>query len=283
MKYELGLSSCGKELNEQLFSEYQRNGITKMEISERYYENFDYKEVARLAQKYGVELWSLHFPFYPEGTLDISATDATVRNYTLETYKELILQGSAIGIKIFILHPSCGPFDQNERENKLLNAEQSLRILAEFADQYGAVIAVEDMCRVSLGNTSKEILRLISVDDRLKVCFDSNHLLQEEGDSFILAVGDRLITTHISDYDFVNERHWLPGEGKIDWKKILSALEKVGYTGPWLYEVEFAIPQTILRDRELTCEDFARNAKEVFEGKEITVFSRPKPNLGMWS
>ena len=56
----------------------------------------------------------------------------------------------------------------------------------------------------------------------MKVCFDSNHLLQEQGDSFILAVGDKIVTTHISDYDFVNERHLLPGELDIDWEEYMD-------------------------------------------------------------
>ena len=137
--------------------------------------------------------------------------------------------------------------------------------MAEIADCYGAVIAVENLPRTCLGNCSKEILELISVDTRLRVCFDTNHLLGEKMETFILAVGNKIITTHVSDYDAINERHWLPGEGVIDWGNLIDALEKVGYKGPWLYEIGFGIPKTILRDRELTCADFARNAKEVFE------------------
>ena len=59
-------------------------------------------------------------------------------------------------------------------------------------------------------------------------------------------------------------------------------MEEVNYKGVWLYEIGFECPETILRDRDLTCEDFVRNAKELFENKDITVFSNPKPNLGMW-
>ena len=32
-------------------------------------------------------------------------------------------------------------------------------------------------------------------------------------------------------YDFINEKHWLPLEGKNDWETILSALEEIGYAG----------------------------------------------------
>ena len=58
-------------------------------------------------------------------------------------------------------------------------------------------------------------MELISADDRLRVCFDTNHLLKESIIDFIYNVGDKIITTHVSDYARENERHWLPGEGVI--------------------------------------------------------------------
>ena len=92
----------------------------------------------------------------------------------------------------------------------------------------------------------------------------------------------RLISLHISDYDFINERHWLPGEGKLDWQAILNAFKNIGYNGVWLYEIDFSCPETIIRDRDLTCDDFIKNAKELFENKNISLFSTHKDNLGMW-
>ena len=68
--------------------------------------------------------------------------------------------------------------------------------------------------------------------------------------------------------------HWLPGEGDIPWSELYKALLDVGYTGAWMYEIGPKCPNTILRDRDLTCADFARNAKEIFEGKPLTVFSQ---------
>ena len=99
---------------------------------------------------------------------------------------------------------------------------------------------------------------------------------------FVKALGNKIVTLHVSDFDMVNERHWRPGEGKNDWKSILGALKEVGYAGPWLYEMDFGFPKTIIRERELTPEDLVRNATELFEGKEFTIFSTPKPNLGYW-
>ena len=102
----------------------------------------------------------------------------------------------------------------------------------------GAVIAVEDLPRTCLGNTSDDIRKLISVNDKLRVCFDTNHLLEEDNIEFMKKLADKIITLHISDYDFLNERHWLPGEGKLDWAAMFSTLKEIGYNGVWMYEIK---------------------------------------------
>jgi signal peptidase I len=48
----------------------------------------------------------------------------------------------------------------------------------------------------------------------------------------------RVVTTHVSDYDFIDERHLFPGEGKNNWQEILTALENAGYEGTWNYEIK---------------------------------------------
>lgn len=123
---------------------------------------------------------------------------------------------------------------------------------------------------------------MLSADPRLRTCYDINHIMREPGVDFIRAVGSRIATLHVSDCDDINERHWLPGEGILDWQAILKALKEVGYDGVWMYEVSPEIPKTILRERELTVADYRRNADELFAGKPVTVLSTPKPNVGMW-
>ena len=54
---------------------------------------------------------------------------------------------------------------------------------------------------------------------------------------------------------------------------LYNALQEIGYDGVWMYEISPKCPKTIIRDRDLTCADFARNAKEIFERKPLTVFS----------
>ena len=88
---------------------------------------------------------------------------------------------------------------------------------------------------------------------------------------FIHVLGENIASTHISDYDFKDERHWLPGEGQIDWQALLLALKEVGYDKMWLYEIGLNAPWTIKRERALLISDFSENARAIFNG------NAPKP------
>ena len=279
--YKIGLSTPCRNITEENMASYRAAGLTVMEISDGMegYASFDYERARALADQYGVKLHSMHLPFMPFTQIDISAP--LLADGTVEYYRGLIEKGASIGIRIFVLHPSGEPIKE-ERSIRLETAKKSLARLAEIASANGAVIAVENLPRTCLGRNSAEIAELLSAHEDLRACFDTNHLLAEPLADFMRNIKDRIITTHISDYDFVNERHWLPGEGKIDWQEILSVLAEIGYEGPWMYELSLACPKTILRDRSLCHADLALNAKELFSGKSPTVISQPKPNLGWW-
>ena len=279
--YKIGLSTPCKHITEENLASYRAAGLTVMEISDGMegYASFDYERARALADQYGVTLHSMHLPFMPFTKIDISSP--ALAEDTTEYYRGLIEKGASIGIKIFVLHPSGEPIKE-ERDVRMETAKKSLARLAEIASANGAVIAVENLPRTCLGKNSAEIAELLSAHEALRACFDTNHLLAEPTADFARNIKHRIITTHISDYDFVNERHWLPGEGKINWQELLSVLDEIGYGGPWMYELSLACPKTILRDRSLCHADLMRNAEELFSGKEPTVISQPKPNLGWW-
>jgi len=108
------------------------------------------------------------------------------------------------------------------------------------------------------------------------VCFDTNHLLSQPIKEFIEDIGDKIITTHVSDYDFKNERHWLPGEGKTNWIELIETLEKVGYNGPILYELGLTPPNSLER-RLLTFEDFKENYHCLINKLPLKAIGTPIP------
>jgi sugar phosphate isomerase/epimerase len=54
--------------------------------------------------------------------------------------------------------------------------------------------------------------------------------------ALVRAMGDRLITVHLSDYELSGPRHLPPGAGGLDWPELLGALQDVGYRGPLILE-----------------------------------------------
>ncbi len=282
---KIGLSTCGGKLNNKNFFENcAKAGIDCVEVTlgDSKCAGWDYKNTRKLADEYGVELWSYHLPFSPFSTNDISSTKEEKRRNTVELQKSLINKVGEIGIKHFVIHPSAEPIEPFDRRERLIRSKESLSELQDEADKFGGVICVEDLPRTCLGRNSYDIRELIRDDDRLKVCFDTNHLLGEYIPEFIRNVGDRIVTLHVSDYDFWNERHWLPGEGDIDWNELYTELVKAGYDGPWLYEVSFDAPWSIKRDRDLTPGDFVRNANEIFRGEKPIPVGKPIEILSFW-
>jgi len=279
--YKVGLSTPGF-LNEDLFKQYNQAGIECMEVSinDELSRQINFDDLSKWSKKYNVKLWSFHLPFAPFEKIDISKKELCENN--VRYLSEYVKKGSSIGIDKFVIHASGEPIEESARKERMNCSKDSLNSLAEIAYKCGSTIAVENLPRTCLGRNSDDILDLISANDKLRVCFDTNHLLSEKSDDFLRKIGSKIITMHVSDYDFQNERHWLPGEGDINWPKLLEILKEICYNGVWMYEIGFKCPNTIIRDRDLNCNDFVQNAKELFSGNDITIISKRKENLGYW-
>ena len=238
-----GLSHCafGKELNESAFAAYKENGISHMEISFGRYEDtisLDFKEYKRLADKYGITLWSYHLPFMPFSTINPAHFDETVRKFTEGYLIELMKEAKRdAGINIFVLHPSGEPIHEDDRESSFKQLSKTLNALCSFADRNGITVAVENLPRTCLGRSTLDMQRILGMHPSLKMCFDLNHIGGEDAEEVIKRLGSRIVTLHVSDYMGKDECHLMPGEGVIDWVGVIRSLKSVGYKGPFLYEI----------------------------------------------
>ncbi|WP_242069464.1 sugar phosphate isomerase/epimerase family protein [Paenibacillus dendritiformis] len=146
-----------------------------------------------------------------------------------------------------VIHPSFEPIPDEQRERRLRLAAASVRELSERAHLRGLKLAVEDLPRSCLGRNSAEIAALIDGAPHAVVCFDTNHLLTEKPEAFIRSFGNRIATLHLSDYDGVDERHWLPGRGIVNWAEVLQALMDSGYGGPFMFEADYKDPHDLVQ------------------------------------
>ncbi len=196
----------------------------------------------------GLHVWSIHIPFGKP--YDLSDPDESHFADIERRYKTLIDAGYRWGATVITTHASTEPFDQGEREARMVRGKYLYKLLGDYARERGMRITVEVLPRTCMGNCSGECMEY--TDGAVSfINFDVNHLLKESHEDFIRCAGSRIITTHISDYDFVDERHWIPGDGKIDWKTFYTQMEAVGYTGPYLFELGEGISGRIVSPAEL--------------------------------
>ena len=183
----------------------------------------------------GIKVWSVHLPYSRKG--DISLTDSATRADNVRMMTDIIRVAGVFNPKYLILHPGSEPVAPDERAERLECSHESIGILAAVAKEIGAVLCVENLPRTCLGRNSQEMMYLIEGHANTGICFDTNHLLYQSHEDFLNGIGKGTIkTVHISDYDFADERHLVPGVGKIDWKPLWDGIRANGYKGIFMFE-----------------------------------------------
>ncbi len=275
-KNPLGVS-IGVYPMEEIFAEIAAAGIKYIELSlhgEDYRRIFaECEGIRAMAERHGLLLWSVHLRFGRE-TINLCAPDGAERERTLERQIEDLRGASALGVKHVILHGGI-PLPQTERKKYFAIAKENIARLQTEASRLGITVCVESLMPSCIGRNAEELLSILSAHPDLRVCLDTNHILGTDHVELIRALGKKIVTTHISDYDFSEERHWMPGEGRLDWPSLTAALDEVGYEGPILYEVNpFRTPKTIER-RPLCFRDYRENYVSLLNKKTPTPIGKP--------
>jgi len=275
MKYTQGLkkgtSSCFfKEWTLDNFMQLKNVGIDCFEISanyDNYMVNWDFPKncmkVAEDSRAAGIQFWSIHLPFSRK--LDISSFDDESRNLTIDTNMKLIEAAAKAGARVAVLHPSSEPITDDIRKERLARSKEAIIMLCKQCKKYNMQLAVENLPRTCLCNSAEEMVELLR-DTGANIIFDTNHSLKEDNLQFLdtlISSGIKIVSIHISDYDFVDERHRLPGDGINNWHGIFERLEKADYRGPLMYEV----PKKPKEREEISLNILALNMQRLADGE----------------
>ena len=183
----------------------------------------------------GLRPWSIHLPFGPGW--DVAHAVREERQAVCESLKRIIDITSAWGTKVYVMHGCLEPVKPEERALRIARSILSMRELNAHALKYGATVALENLPRSCLANCAEETLAMSEAAGDIPIVFDVNHLLGESHAAFMAKLANRVISTHLSDYDGIDERHFLPGEGIVPWRQIVTGLCDAGYRGPMLFEL----------------------------------------------
>ncbi len=247
--WEVGSSSStigAENHNGEGFELYRRAGIKYAEFSVNdencrklgFFE--DPCRLVKIAKEHGVEFWSFHIPF--SGLLNPANLDPERNKLSMEILESYTRAALKAGFRTLVLHPSSEPNKEEERQAQIERSTENMAYLAKICAEDGAMLAIEDLPRTCLGNCSFDILTFLNSIPEAGLCFDTNHLTMQPNLDFLDDLIDngmagRIRTLHVSDYDFIDERHRLPGDGINDWNGIFDRLEKLDYNGVFMYEV----------------------------------------------
>ena len=181
---------------------------------------------------------SIHAPFGNE--VDISRCDDGGQEYAIAAIAKSVEMAKQLGAGILVVHASAEPIKQTECEQRLAQSSKGLALLVQMAEPLGIRIAVELLPRTCLGNTAEEVMQLVEQysEKQVGICLDTNHPADvSKLPEYVEILQHRLITTHISDYDGIDEKHWMPFSGVIDWGAFADVLHCISYRGAFIYEV----------------------------------------------
>lgn len=184
-----------------------------------------------------VNINSVHAPFSKE--VDISRLDDGGQKFVIDQISRAIKMAERLGAGIVVLHGSSEPIGQDERAKRIAMSKSSLDILSKIAQVSGVKLALELLPRTCLGNTADELEILLAdvPPEHAGFCLDANHPANhKELPEIVKRLGKRIITLHISDYDGVDEKHWMPFKGVVDWHAFANALRDIQYRGAFIYE-----------------------------------------------
>jgi sugar phosphate isomerase/epimerase len=194
----------------------------------------------------GVELQSVHAPVgesFSAGRWhmpwSLASADRDARARAVAEAERAVQIARRIPFKVLVTHlgvPRWAP--TAAADNSRDAARRSVEELAAIAEPLGVRIGLEVMPNELSRAGSLVHFVEAELDGAVGICLDFGHA-HLDGDvvDAIETVSEHLIATHVHDNRGRNDDHLLPFEGTIDWPAALTAVQKVGFDGALMLEI----------------------------------------------
>lgn len=243
LRLGISISSVASRMSMELMELLARSSIKTFELNATMFcEDYDgalREAFRRILAESGKRVISYHIPFSPVD--DVSAVDEATRLRALSRFRALLKEAVFFQAELLVLHPSTEPVVQNRRAEHQAQLRKSMQELEGEIKLAKMRLVLENLPRLCMGNTIPEVQSMLcGMSATCGACLDVNHLMNQyqQLPHLVRQLGQQLYTLHISDYDGIDEKHWLPRQGVIDWKEFVKALADIKYQGPFNYEVK---------------------------------------------
>ena len=193
----------------------------------------------KYAQSLSLEIPFVHLEY--DNLMDLWSPDKLARDREMAHKIKSMEICAQHGIKTVVIHPihlrHGAPFDQDRAIGLA-----SFNELASVAKRIDMKIALENLDRYNI-DALYFLLDNIAVPN-VGLCFDAGHwYLWRPGDDMPILdkYGTRLFAIHLQDNirePFgADDQHLIPGDGKIDFPRVMRAIAQTGYRGCTMLEV----------------------------------------------
>ena len=199
-------------------------------------------ERRRSLNRHGVSARTVH-PRIPD--VDLSAPDEDIRKRSLSIVGGCLELSAELGGFAAIIHPTGGEtYGVEDGEVRVADFRRSLDVLLEQSEQVGIRLACENLQLKGEPRPLCRMAELRAVVDEypptIGICLDTGHANNNALDPADEArvAGPRLIALHLQDTDGIEDRHWVPGAGSVQWHRLHAALREIQFRGAWTFELK---------------------------------------------
>lgn len=191
-----------------------------------YLDDSEVHAVQQALRQYRLEACVLHAP-YGSG-YDLANIDPSEHQHALTAHRRAIEIAAQLNTRVVVVHPGGRYSPAELREDAFAMAADSLTKLAQWAERYNVILAVENMAPGAVGDRCGELLDLVTSvgSPHVRVCFDTGHA-HVSGEGLIHALevlAPHIAVVHWNDNDRSSDQHLPPGRGDINWSAFFQTL-----------------------------------------------------------
>lgn len=254
--YAVSWASFGFFCDEEFADAFKKSKFVRAELNflpytiddERARKSYDITR--KMVQNKEVIPVSVHLPFctWDENiSYDISEPDENIRREVIKRLEKMIRDKADIMAPHVTLHGSLEPALEDHPVH-IDQCRRSIEELLPLAEEMGFSMNIEYLPRTCIGNSVEELQKITSDFDskHVGICLDVNHIMDKYNElpDIIETFSDRIRTFHICDYDGIDELHWFPTQGIIDWQKVMAKIRNIKHDVIMIYETPYQLYDT---------------------------------------